>query len=82
MTPRRDSRADGHLKEESLRPRKVPSAPPSSPSTRNPSTASRKMLRTLKITGQSPAVSGRARRNVKDAAAETANSSPDVLIFH
>jgi hypothetical protein len=39
------------------------------------------MLRTLKITGQSPAVSGRARRNVKEAAAETRNSSRDVLVF-
>jgi hypothetical protein len=40
------------------------------------------MLRTLKITGQSLGVSGRARRNVKEAAAETANSSPDVFIFN
>jgi len=31
---------------------------------------------------KSPAVSGRARRNAKEAAAETTNSSPDVLIFH
>src|SRR5271169_39320 len=56
------------------------SADPNSAFTRNPSTARRRMLATLKITSQSPAVYGPTRRKISDAAAERSSRSREDFI--
>src|SRR5581483_2399664 len=59
----------------------IANAIPSKVCTRKPSRARSRMLRTFKITGQSPAVIGRDKRYARAEPADTANSSPGDFIY-